>query len=97
MYEPFHPWVILRLAEIYSEAKDQPLRKTGREAVGAHQFFVRLGRGEGCTMRCAQRAFEYFNKNWPPAAHWPENIPRSPARPRKTETAPATVEVQPDG
>lgn len=94
MTGPYRSTDLLRLAEIYAAAKGLRLTRVGRQAVGTHHLFARLARGEGCTLRTAQRAYEFFYENWPTDLYWPADIPRAltPA-PRKAAPAKCAAAV----
>jgi hypothetical protein len=89
----------LRLAEIYAAAKGMPLRRIGQQAAGTHQLFIRLARGEGCTLRTAQRVYEFFAENWPLEVYWPADIPRVPSRSARKAAAakPSETTVEASG
>lgn len=51
-------------------------------ARGDGQFFNRLQRGKGCTVKTAASVVPWFSDNWPADLAWPADIPR-PAQSKK--------------
>jgi hypothetical protein len=50
---------------------------------GHARLFKRLREKNGCTLRTADRAMQWFAANWPADLEWPRDIPR----PKKREAA----------
>ncbi|UOA25938.1 hypothetical protein DSM107133_00627 [Pseudosulfitobacter sp. DSM 107133] len=50
---------------------------------GDGQFFERLRKGGGCTVKTAQKVHQWFSDHWPADLTWPSDIPR----PRKKKDA----------
>jgi hypothetical protein len=67
---------ILSLAAAFEQATGSSWRTIGKVAMNDNTFFVRIGRGDGFTIRTFDRILQWFSDNWPENAEWPEGIER---------------------
>jgi len=51
----------------------------GRQAAGDWRFFDRMADGAGFTVAKYDEVMRWFDANWPPAADWPQGVPRQTA------------------
>jgi hypothetical protein len=72
------PEDLLKLADAYGEATGLTRTGVGRRAVGNDKAFIRCAEGQGVHMRTAERAAQWFGKNWPENATWPDDVPGKP-------------------
>jgi hypothetical protein len=73
---------LLRLAEAYGDAAGLTLTTVGRRACDNDKIFNRLAEGRGANILACERAYHWFDANWPLGEPWPAGIPRP--HPRKS-------------
>jgi len=67
---------LLVLAETYCRATGERLWPISALATGSEGTLYRIRRGHGCHTRTAERAFAWFDREWPEGLAWPEGVPR---------------------
>jgi hypothetical protein len=67
---------LLILADAYRAATGERMTPISAMATGADSTFRRIARGRSVQMRTAERAFDWFDANWPPGVPWPTTVPR---------------------
>lgn len=75
--------VLLSLASTLSAHVGRAEATISFKAVGHGRLFARLRNGDGCTMRTAQRALDWFDENWPDDLAWPADVQRPSAAKRR--------------
>lgn len=67
---------LLTLAEAYAAASHRSLATVGRRACGNDGLFRRIAEGKGCHSDTLERAWLWFDRNWPADTAWPATVPR---------------------
>ncbi len=67
---------LLTLAEAYAAASRRSLATVGRRACGNDGLFRRIAEGQGCHSDTLERAWIWFDRNWPADTVWPATVPR---------------------
>jgi hypothetical protein len=80
---------LLTLATTYCQATGERLWPVSAMATGSEGTLYRIRRGHGCHSRTAERAGEWFDRNWPADLPWPEDVPRPSAYNRPGDTGEA--------
>jgi|SRR6185369_6411080 len=73
---------LLTLAEAYAAASHRSLATVGRRACGNDGLFRRIAEGKGCHSDTLERAWIWFDHNWPEGLEWPPEVPRPSTVPR---------------
>lgn len=63
---------IIRLSQMYAEARNLRLSTVGRLALNDGKFFKRLEQGHSCTVARLERLLHWLAANWPENLLWPE-------------------------
>lgn len=67
---------ILRLCQIFAEAKNLSISTVSTYAAGSGDFCARLEDGKDITTRRAARVTQWISDHWPEDLEWPADIPR---------------------
>lgn len=62
---------ILLLARAYATHSGRTLSGVGEISCGNAKIFVRLAAGRGANIITVERAYRWFQDNWPDGAAWP--------------------------
>ncbi|PIE16347.1 MAG: hypothetical protein CSA68_02665 [Rhodobacterales bacterium] len=77
---------LIALADMYAQHTNRTHWRVSYLVRGDGKFFDRLNRGGGCTLKTAQKVFQWFSDHWPDQEiEWPADIPRP--TPSKKEAA----------
>lgn len=67
---------LMLLASAYCAARGVEMSTVAQRAMGDWRFFDRIQDGASFTARKFDQGVEWFSKNWPADAAWPENVAR---------------------
>ncbi len=67
---------LLGVAAAYTAATGTNAPTIGKLALNDHNFFRRVRKGEGFTVKSYDRTQTWFDNNWPAGADWPAGVPR---------------------
>jgi hypothetical protein len=67
---------LLILAAEYRLATGIRMYPLSSLATGSESTFRRIAEGKGCHTRTAERAYDWFDANWPEGLEWPVTVPR---------------------
>ncbi|HCQ52719.1 MAG TPA: hypothetical protein DIV82_00505 [Brevundimonas diminuta] len=70
---------LITCATAYAAAMRLSTTTVGRLAVNDWRFFDRMADGAGFTVAKYDEVMRWFDANWPPAADWPQGVPRQTA------------------
>lgn len=74
---------LLRLGEIYADARGIALASLGTYMTRDARFFERVESGR-VTIRRTERALQWLSDHWPSDSEWPSDIPRPAPSEQKT-------------
>lgn len=84
------------LARLWADHHGLSVVTVAKRAACHGRLFVRLGAGEGCTMRTYNRALQWLVDHWPPDLAWPSDIPRPSPTPGSPAAEAASVPSEQD-
>ena len=73
---------LLTLAEAYCRATGEGFWRLSGLATGSQGTLYRIRCGHGCHSRTLERAWLWFDRNWPDGVEWPPEVPRPVAATR---------------
>ncbi|MCY3689248.1 MAG: hypothetical protein OXG90_09745 [Gammaproteobacteria bacterium] len=78
------------MIDLFAAAAGREPGYVGKLLYGSGDFYARLRRGAGITLKHAARVVQAASDNWPAGAPWPQSIPR----PQPSPDSPAAREAE---